>query len=584
MVNEKLIVELSADIKGLKSQLNTAQSDLKSFAAANKQTSDNIQNSFDNAKSSIKSLVLGYVGLQAATQAVGRAFNESLRLDAVKSAFTAILGSTELAEAQLQKISQTADYLGLNFLDLASSYKNFAAAALTSNQTLGDTNKIFDAVTRSAATLKLSSEDVKGALNALGQMFSKGTVSAEELKQQLGERLPGAVALMAQGLGVTTQALNKMLEQGQITTAGVVKLAEQLEIAYGSKITGKVDTLQASVQRLNNTFTQAVDNGNVGKFFKLIVDGANRALNGLELLIQGLKNPGKSPFLIELENGMQSYLDVVRKVNATPITADTNQKDLVLAQGLINAAIEKNAHLQALAINVYGKNSAVVKTYADGLDMLYKKLNKVNGLITPGGPAIVTGTTKTKRPAPGSNMMTPMGDLTDAKAGIAAQELEAFNAVVERLTGNVNTLKDSYNGLWTDPAMEAYIANLETIKGLLADALTTAFNDALDSGKNFFQSLGQALLQLIKKLVIAAAVAALLSFFLGGIGVASSISGFAPIFKQLSGLDFSQGSATGSRIAMPSASTGQGGYQVDIMGDKMRLLLDNQAIKNSRVV
>ena len=31
MVNEKIIVELSAEIKGLKSQLNTAQSDLKSF-------------------------------------------------------------------------------------------------------------------------------------------------------------------------------------------------------------------------------------------------------------------------------------------------------------------------------------------------------------------------------------------------------------------------------------------------------------------------------------------------------------------------------------------------------------------------
>ena len=210
MVNEKLIVELSAEIKGLKSQLNTAQSDLKSFASANKQVSDNIQNSFDNAKSSIKSLVLGYVGLQAATQAVGRAFNESLRLDSVKSAFTAILGSTELAEAQLQKISETADYLGLNFLDLASSYKNFAAAALSSNQTLEDTDKIFNSVTKAAATLKLSSEDVKITLNALGQMFSKGQVSAEELRQQLGERLPGAVALMAAGLGIGTKELNKM--------------------------------------------------------------------------------------------------------------------------------------------------------------------------------------------------------------------------------------------------------------------------------------------------------------------------------------------------------------------------------------
>jgi len=70
----------------------------------------------------------------------------------------------------------------------------------------------------------------------------------------------------------------------------------------------------------------------------------------------------------------------------------------------------------------------------------------------------------------------------------------------------------------------------------------------------------------------------------GGIGVASSIAGFMPIFKQLSGLDFSQGSATGSMVAMPTNTIGQGGYQIDIMGDKMRLLLNNEAIKNSRVV
>jgi tape measure domain-containing protein len=584
MVNEKLIVELSADIRGLKNQLNTAQSDLKSFAAANKQTSDNIQNSFDNAKSSIKSLVLGYVGLQAATQAVGRAFNESLRLDAVNSALTAVLGSTELAEAKLQEISETADYLGLNFLDLATSYKSFAAAALSSNQTLGDTDKIFNSVTRAAATLKLSSEDVKGALNALGQMFSKGSVNAEELKQQLGERLPGAVALMAAGLGIGTAELNKMLEQGQITTAAVVKLAEQLDIAYGDKIVGKVDSLQASVQRLSNTFTEAVDNGNLGKFFKLIVDGANRALNGLELLIQGLKNPGKSPFLIELENGMQSYMDLVRKVNATPITADQNQKDLVLAQGLINAAIEKNAHLQALAINVYGKNSAVVKTYSDGLDTLYKKLNKVNGLIVPGGPPIVTGTTKTKRPAQGSGLLDTMGDLTSAKAGVATQELAAFNAEVEKLSKNVDAVRGSYNGLVSDPAIEAFNQNIETLIGLMGGALTSAFDAALISGQNFFKVLGDALLNLGKKLLAAVAAAILLSIILAPFGLGAA-AGFVPIFKTLSGgLDFSQGSVSGSQVALPTNTLGQGGYQIDIMGDKMRLLLNNEAIKNSRVV
>ena len=60
---------------------------------------------------------------------------------------------------------------------------------------------------------------------------------------------------------------------------------------------------------------------------------------------------------------------------------------------------------------------------------------------------------------------------------------------------------------------------------------------------------------------------------------------FPAIFKVLSGgLDFSQGSVSGSQVALPTNTLGQGGYQVDIMGDKMRLLLDNQAIKNSRVV
>ena len=40
----------------------------------------------------------------------------------------------------------------------------------------------------------------------------------------------------------------------------------------------------------------------------------------------------------------------------------------------------------------------------------------------------------------------------------------------------------------------------------------------------------------------------------------------------------------GSQVALPTNTLGQGGYQIDIMGDKMRLLLDNNAIKNSRVV
>jgi len=118
----------------------------------------------------------------------------------------------------------------------------------------------------------------------------------------------------------------------------------------------------------------------------------------------------------------------------------------------------------------------------------------------------------------------------------------------------------------------------------LGEALTNSFNAALDNGENFFVSIGKALLQLIKKLLIAAAVAALLSFFLGGFGAASSVAGFAPIFKQLSGLDFSQGSASGSMVAMPTSTTAQGNVSFEIQGDKLYGVLQNYNGRLNRLV
>jgi hypothetical protein len=687
MANEEIVVQLRAEIQGFKTQLQQATDAISKFTQTSSDTLKQPINPMNQLAGSVKNLIVGYISLQAAAQLVGRSFNQALRLDAVKSSLNAVLGSTELADAKLQEISQTADYLGLNFLDLATSYKSFAAAALTSNQTLGDTDKIFNSVTRAAATLKLSSEDVKGALSALGQMFSKGSVQAEELRQQLGERLPGAVALMAAGLGVNTKALNKMLEQGQITTAGVVKLAEQLEIAYGSKITGKVDTLQASVQRLNNTFTQAVDNGNVGKFFKLIVDGANRALNGLELLILSLKNPGKSMFLIEIEDKMQSYLDIVRKVNSTPINPKADQKELILQQGLVNAAIEQNVHLLVLSEKVYGKNSAVAKTLDNGLTGLYKRLKLINDLIVPGeiiapndlntfkGLADEIKKVKTELDLipKGQQLISKQVELDKlveqlkqlkfyaegvdpnsliginaqiaalndeaSKLPISSKRLEEINAQLVKLGGKKTALEDALKAppagelqryqqeieriqllqatTWDTEQITAYanmikrlqdnLAGLTAVTYTNAQAFTSiwqstfatfvagtqyAFEQALFTGQNFTQNFKEIffammksmIAKLVSALVIAVLLAAVLSAFGGGIAAGAKMFGmkgvtnFGTLFGSVLGVN------TEGRVAMPSNSTGEGNYQIDIMGDKMRLLLDNTAIKNTRVI
>ena len=70
-------------------------------------------------------------------------------------------------------------------------------------------------------------EDVDGAMRAVVQIFSKGTVQAEELRGQLGERFPGAVVKFAAANKMSMQELQDGLKKGQIGIAEFVNFAKQ---------------------------------------------------------------------------------------------------------------------------------------------------------------------------------------------------------------------------------------------------------------------------------------------------------------------------------------------------------------------
>ena len=283
MANEEIVVQLRAEIQGFKSQLQQATDAISKFT---KDSSDNLKQSVNPMSAmmgGIQNLIAGYVGLQAAVRLVGKAFDTSLKLDSFNAAITNVLGSSEAAEDQFKKLTVVADKLGLDLLGLTDSYKSFAGATITAGLSQAQTNAIFNAFSTAGAAMKLSTDDINGALRAVGQMFSKGTVSAEELRGQLGERLPGAFAIAAKASGYTTEELGKLMAQGKIMASDLVpKMAMALETMYGSDPASKTDNLQASLNRLNNTFTLAVKEGNVGKFFKTFVDGANQALKIIE--------------------------------------------------------------------------------------------------------------------------------------------------------------------------------------------------------------------------------------------------------------------------------------------------------------
>jgi len=115
-----------------------------------------------------------------------------------------------------------------------AQYTKLKASVVGAGLGTDETNKAFEALSASVIATGGSTEDLNSALRAASQVFSKGKVSAEELRQQIGERLPGAFTIFADSMGISTKELDKLLEQGKVTLDDFVGFTEELIRRYGT--------------------------------------------------------------------------------------------------------------------------------------------------------------------------------------------------------------------------------------------------------------------------------------------------------------------------------------------------------------
>tara|TARA_R100000458_G_scaffold40954_1_gene38557 strand:- start:560 stop:2746 length:2187 start_codon:yes stop_codon:yes gene_type:complete len=148
----------------------------------------------------------------------------------------------KLVVADNDKYAQSMEFLSQTSKDLAipqeiitRQFTQLAASVLGAGGSIEDAQKSFLGVTSGIRGTGGSLEDMNAALTATSQVWSKGKVSAEELRQQLGERLPGAFTLFAESMGKTPAELDKALEQGKVTLSDFLAFSETLIDKYGEK-------------------------------------------------------------------------------------------------------------------------------------------------------------------------------------------------------------------------------------------------------------------------------------------------------------------------------------------------------------
>jgi tape measure domain-containing protein len=219
------------------------------------------------AKKSVQGLSSSVMGLAKtlglaalaykAFQFAGESLKATREFESLENAIVFASGSAEAGAKTMDYLRERSELLGTDLVASAEGFKTLSGALMGTKLEGQGTRDVFDAIQVASSVMGLSADDAKGAMLALGQMVGKGTVQAEELRGQLGERIPGAFKIAARSMNVTEQELGKMMEQGQVVAEDFLPgFANELKKTFGPGLENSVESSQSQLNRFNNTMLE----------------------------------------------------------------------------------------------------------------------------------------------------------------------------------------------------------------------------------------------------------------------------------------------------------------------------------------
>jgi len=196
-------------------------------------------------------------------------------------------------------LAKTSEDLAIPQDVITRQFTSLTASVVGAGLSVDQAEEAFTAIASGIRGTGGSLEDMKAAMTATAQVFSKGKVSAEELRQQLGERLPGAFTLFAKSMGKTPAELDKALEGGKVTLDDFMGFVKHLTAEYGENAKILADAPEAAGDRLAVAMSDLKDNigdlltpigaafqsmaAKIVEAFNNIWKGIQRNLNALEI-------------------------------------------------------------------------------------------------------------------------------------------------------------------------------------------------------------------------------------------------------------------------------------------------------------
>ena len=588
MANEKLIVELSAQIQGLKIGLDNASKEISKFNTNTNTAAANTEKDFSQIGSAAGKIGGIFAGVFAAGSLLsfGKSIIETTaKFETFAAVLTNTLGSASQAQMAMQMITDFAAKTPFSVEELTGAFVKLANQGF--KPSYDEMRKLGDLASSTGKSFGQLAEAILDAQTGEFERLKEFGVKAKVAGDQVTFSFKGVATTVAN----TSDSIQKYL-----LTLGDVEGVSGSMAAISGTLTGKISNLGDSW----TTLMKNMGDSNSG-VLKTTIDRLTQIISAINTIGHadnmaeklGIDQRGKNwmdniPFA-EMQNlwggvtfGQQGNINLVDsydKLNAALAKIKTSG-------GFNNfiTSLEK-------ARTAVGQTSPYYKIYTESIN------NAKDALVSLTKEEAKAAAKAKEAAILAASIRKPEKQMTYVAPRIGISQIP--NAPINMGTLNMDFEKRAAareKEAQQIAKMNALLEQQNTILGytnLLAGALTSGFEQMfttlIDGGQNAFQGILNAIKNLMIKLASAIAAAAILFVLTGGLSAGgSSLGSIGEIAKTIGGLGFNPfalgGSGKGSMIAMPTNTVGQGGYQIDIMGDKMRMLLDNNAIKNSRVV
>lgn len=355
----------------------------------------------------------GLVGGVTAIAAITKDIYEQVKAqESLDLALKQVTGSQdEFARAQAFLMSLS-ERFGVEINTLTSAYQKFYVSAIDKLKTK-QIEDIFTSVTKAAANLGLTVENQDRVFTALNQMLSKGKVQAEELRQQLGDALPGAIGIMKRAYQalhpeqqITSAQFEKLMKDGKILASEVLpQFAKELEKTYNLEKIERVDNLAAAQNRLTNAWKNFIrelndGKGTVSQVFAQTTVGMGRMLNYLTEAIKDVDEQQREKYAKFRTDAYKEEYDALSKLgDKAKETAADREKELtpllVAETKEKQALLERNYHLRTgaklradgliwdtKAREEYAQNVKQIKFLNNDLNVLAGRLSAIKKIRT----------------------------------------------------------------------------------------------------------------------------------------------------------------------------------------------------------